>query len=338
MAAVVDVDDNDSRISYTGSWYPGGNPSTEYDGYVSKPCCSCMTELRRHPQHNSWCQLRWCIIHLCLHRCVIRLLFTGHHLTVFTLGTSVSVFGTVSGAPTDNGTSTVNFMIDNGSPESVVTPLSPIVLYQHQYYTSQLLDGNQPHQLKVTVSPYNGSNIFWFDYIQYTPFTPSTPSQAQSPPPVTTAPPPPPPTTPSPPSSSPSPVSSPAQAPPPSSNPPSSSASPVPPSNAASAYSTSAAAAGSSSTAASLGSSAPPTTLTTTASAGASAAEVVPTGQGKTTSNLSTVLPAAIVPSCVLLLALLALLLWWRKYRAKKRYLAYQSEKEDILGPGSGMS
>ncbi|GJE98622.1 hypothetical protein PsYK624_148560 [Phanerochaete sordida] len=148
MAAVdgptpIQVDDADLSITYSGGWFLGGNtaPGTEFDGTT----------------HGATAN--------------------GSRLAFTFDGTSVAVYGTISGAPT-TPPSTSLFMVDNdfATAANVTPPQPPQPVYQHMWWSSGELSPGT-HTLNVVAQNVQEGDLVWIDFVQYVPL-PATSASA----------------------------------------------------------------------------------------------------------------------------------------------------------------
>ncbi|KAI0789787.1 hypothetical protein C8Q75DRAFT_733573 [Abortiporus biennis] len=131
----VQVDDRDPSVIYTGEWFLGGNPTQEFDGTT----------------HGA--------------------LTNGSTISYSFNGSSITVFGTVSGSPSPGSIpSTSSFSIDGSSPVFVTVPQPADPIYRHAYYVSPKLEDGE-HTIIVTATNTDISDILWFDYFEYVPST-----------------------------------------------------------------------------------------------------------------------------------------------------------------------
>ncbi|KAI0789777.1 hypothetical protein C8Q75DRAFT_806929 [Abortiporus biennis] len=298
MTSVIQVDDRDPNIGYTGDWLLGGNPTEELDGTT-------------HAATSN-----------------------GSTITYSFKGTSITFFGTITGSPSPGSIpSTSSFSLDGSSAVLVTVPQPIDTVYRHAFYVSPKLEDGE-HTLIVTAINTDTDDMMWFDYFEYLPSslssTPPAPTVSSTSHSISSTPNPVLPTSPSstaiPPSltpsntalgSSPSPVSSPSSSLPTTLSTPHASE----PSSISSVVSDTA-----------------PSSLTSTSSTPSVSgpADLIPavsesasTNAAAANNHLGTILPAVLVPSILLLLALLALLLW-RRRRAQRDLYDEQQPRIDI--------
>ena len=83
-----------------------------------------------------------------------------------TLGTNISVFGTIPRASSEAKV-TLEFSIDNDNSTQIKVPSTDAAIYLHQFYTSPILRQGE-HTLTVIAAYLSPNSTFWFDYLAYT--------------------------------------------------------------------------------------------------------------------------------------------------------------------------
>ncbi|KAL4246628.1 hypothetical protein ABKN59_008132 [Abortiporus biennis] len=102
---IVQVDDSDPNIIYTGDWFVGGHPIEEFDGTTNAA------------------------------------LTNGSTITYSFEGTSITSFGTIPGSPPSGSVpSTSSFSLDGLSAVLVTVPKPLETIYRHAFYVSPELE------------------------------------------------------------------------------------------------------------------------------------------------------------------------------------------------------
>ncbi|KAI0789764.1 hypothetical protein C8Q75DRAFT_806917 [Abortiporus biennis] len=151
---IVQVDDSDPNIIYTGDWFVGGHPIEEFDGTIH----AALTNGSKITYSFEGIPLALMATFLSCTQCI---------------GTSITSFGTIPGSPPSGSVPiTSSFSLDGLSAVLVTVPKPLETIYRHAFYVSPELEDGE-HTLVITVINTDPNDQMWFDYFEYSPSTPS---------------------------------------------------------------------------------------------------------------------------------------------------------------------